>query len=458
MKRFIVALLLVVMAGFSPQPIAHAQDGVRTERVRFPAGASGTTLRGRITGYESVSYLIDARAGQRMTVSLNSANNAVYFNVYEPGRGPGDQALATGDTTGPMMPDINSFDGRLPRAGVYTSSVYLYRNAARRGERANFSLDIGIRGGGAAARPPSSGGGDFADGNAGGPDFWQVTGIGGNDRLNIRTRPITRAEIVERAANGDVLRNLGCQTVSGMRWSEVETVSGRRVRGWAAGRYLRESNYSGDATQLPERPGVRPPQASDFENNLEQGPDFWQISGLRGGDLLNIRTGPSTADEVIRRLPEGSVVRNLGCRNVSGQRWCKVEATVRPRTVGWASARFLRETGSPGGGRPAQLPDYPSVDALVPGTNYNATGTLPCSVEGRARDCAFGVIRRGRGDATVVVAIGRGRERRIEFLSGRPVSSDSPAGVYGEWSGDGVDVFIGTREQYRVENAVVFGG
>jgi hypothetical protein len=43
-----------------------------------------------------------AEAGQTMTVTLKPSRLSTYFNVYEPGRAPGDEALAVSEMTGPM--------------------------------------------------------------------------------------------------------------------------------------------------------------------------------------------------------------------------------------------------------------------------------------------------------------------------------------------------------------------
>ena len=69
-----------------------------------------------------------------MTIALKPSNLATYFNVYEPGKKPGDQALANSAMTGPMIPDLNKFSGKLPSSGEYTISVYMMRRqlAAKR--------------------------------------------------------------------------------------------------------------------------------------------------------------------------------------------------------------------------------------------------------------------------------------------------------------------------------------
>ena len=120
---------------------AAAADEVRTARVTFPRGASSTTIHDRIKGDQSVNYELGAAAGQTMVASLTSANASAYFNVFAPGKVPGrDEAMFIGATGG------NRFEGQLPAAGTYTIQVYLYRNAARRGEVAAYALDVAITG------------------------------------------------------------------------------------------------------------------------------------------------------------------------------------------------------------------------------------------------------------------------------------------------------------------------
>ena len=125
MKRRLAVFASAALLAFGSLA-ATAQEDMRTEQVRFAAGTTGTTLSDTITGREFVVYEIGAEAGQRMLIRLNSDNASTYFNVYEPGRGPGDEALAVSEQTGPMVPDLNVFDGQLPTSGTYSVSVYLY--------------------------------------------------------------------------------------------------------------------------------------------------------------------------------------------------------------------------------------------------------------------------------------------------------------------------------------------
>lgn len=82
----------------------------------------------------------------------------------------------------------------------------------------------------------------------------------------------------------------------------------------------------------------------DFADGYAGGPDYWQVTGLRRGDTLNVRQGPSVKERVIAELDEGDVVRNLGCKPVSGQRWCRVARPDDARAQGWVAGRYLRES------------------------------------------------------------------------------------------------------------------
>jgi len=115
---------------------AFAQDA-RTEVVRFAKGASSKSLSGTITGRESVRYRLDASAGQRMSVQLDSSNRFNFFNVSAAGSAT---ALFVGSESG------NSASVVLPSSGTYEIDVYLMRNAARRGETAKYQLTVAVEG------------------------------------------------------------------------------------------------------------------------------------------------------------------------------------------------------------------------------------------------------------------------------------------------------------------------
>ncbi|SEA99264.1 SH3 domain-containing protein [Rubrimonas cliftonensis] len=345
--RFLVLLFSLLLA--AP---ASAQE-IRTQRVSFPPGAESSTVFGVILGREIVDFLLNARAGQYANVGMATQNPSAYFNILAPGET--EVAFFVGSTSG------NQFEGRLPATGDYRIRVYQMRNAARRGETADYRLEMIVSGGrGAATQLPASPPDGFVAG-----DFFEVTGVGGGDSLNLRDGPGTSARIVGRLANGAVLRNVGgCRMTGQTRWCEVETTGAARVRGWVSARYLREPRpgAGGTASQLP----ASPPGASAAER--------------------------------------------------AGQ------------------------------GR------------------FDATGAIPCKqFAGQPTgQCRFGVARAPGGSAAVVVTRPDGGTRALFFEGGRFVSADtSQADGYPPYAAtrDG-DVFVVTvgAERYEIFDAVVFGG
>lgn len=143
--------LMIAAASLCIVAPAIAQSPTRSERVQFPRGATTQVIRGTIRGYSTVDYIVGARAGQTMRVNMRTSNASAYFNIIAPGA---QSATFDGSVRG------NSFSGRLPQTGDYRVRVYLMRNAARRGETATFSLDIGVSG---------QMGGPGGPGNPGGP-------------------------------------------------------------------------------------------------------------------------------------------------------------------------------------------------------------------------------------------------------------------------------------------------
>lgn len=216
----LTALLVTSMLLLEFIPAALADKVV----VRFPQGGESARYIGSIRGYDTDTYTVDARRGQQMSVNMNANNRFAFFNILAPGV---DIAIHGGAMDG------NNFSKALPRNGKYRIQVFLMRNAARRNEVANYRLRIRI-----PAGPGYDNDGDYADGDAGGPDSWIVTGVGSNDLLNIRTAPSANAELVARVKNGTVLRNLGCRTTGSSRWCRVATRL--NDRGWANGKFLRE--------------------------------------------------------------------------------------------------------------------------------------------------------------------------------------------------------------------------
>ena len=128
------AVAALLLAGSASGAAAQEVRAERVERVQFARGASSATMRGRIQGYRMVDYLVNARAGQRMIVQLDTAGRSTYFVV----RAPGSEDNLYDSTSGATARLT------LPASGDYRIRVFQMRNAARRNERSNYSLTVRI--------------------------------------------------------------------------------------------------------------------------------------------------------------------------------------------------------------------------------------------------------------------------------------------------------------------------
>lgn len=135
-----LVLTLVLLA-----PASMLAQAPTTKRVQFKPGATSARIDGTIKGYQSIDYVVGAKQGQSMNVSLATKHTATYFNILAPGKT--DEAFFIGSTTG------NQYEGTLPASGDFKIRVYMMRSAARRNEVANYTLEIIISGAGQAAAP-----------------------------------------------------------------------------------------------------------------------------------------------------------------------------------------------------------------------------------------------------------------------------------------------------------------
>jgi len=189
----------------------------------------------------------------------------------------------------------------------------------------------------------------------------------------------------------------------------------------------------------------------EFADGLSGGPDYWKVSA-GGGFALNLRAGPSTRYQAIGKLRNGEVLQNRGCRLTGGERWCAIRAT-HTGVTGWVAGRFLVESAAPR--RPAMAEGGPVGN----GEPFDATGLVPCAVHAGQpmRQCPFGVIRAGLGNAGLWVALGDETERHILFEGGVPAIANSADTMSFEKAGDLFLIRVGD-ECFEVPEAVVTGG
>lgn len=103
-------------------------------------------------------------------------------------------------------------------------------------------------------------------------------------------------------------------------------------------------------------------------------------------------------------------------------------------------------------------------DATVPGTEFHATGTLPCArgADQPAAQCRFGVVRAGRGGAALTIYWPDGGSRVITFRGGQPVrfdrsQADGQARMSVRKVQDTFFIRVGPQ-RFEIPDAVVTGG
>jgi hypothetical protein len=105
----------------------------------------------------------------------------------------------------------------------------------------------------------------------------------------------------------------------------------------------------------------------------------------------------------------------------------------------------------------------PSSDALVKGTDFHATGDIPCAmaVSQPMASCPFGIKREANGSGIITITKPDGHTRAIFFENGKAVGADvseaDPGDFKAEKQGDLSIIHIG-EERYEIPDAVMFGG
>jgi len=198
--------------------------------------------------------------------------------------------------------------------------------------------------------------------------------------------------------------------------------------------------------------------SGDYVSPDDGGPRNWEVSGI--STALNLREQASLQAKVLKRLPDGAILDNLGCERIDEITWCDVQE-FGGGMRGYVSANFLKPAVSPDGSV-ARGPDL-SAERAGKG-KFDATGTVSCA-EGAGqplRECDFGVARAGGGYSTVVVQKPYGGSRALFFRMGVAIGADtSEADSQHDFSvtreNDLNRIQVGP-ERYEIPDAVVLGG
>lgn len=119
-----LGLLLLATCAFA------AQEGV-TKQVRFARGRTTATLKNSVVRGTRDRYLINARAGQKMTVSITSVERNAAFAIYAPSHDTLEGASE--------HQEVKNWSGKLPESGDYVIEV-----GGTRGN-ATYTLKVTVR-------------------------------------------------------------------------------------------------------------------------------------------------------------------------------------------------------------------------------------------------------------------------------------------------------------------------
>jgi len=101
-----------------------------SHRIRFQKGSTGATLSASVRKGKHKEYVLRARRGQKMTVSLQTDDPNVYFRVF----------LDDGDISGQRR----AWTGSLPRYDDY--HIVVYRRSDARGDAAGaYTVSMSIQ-------------------------------------------------------------------------------------------------------------------------------------------------------------------------------------------------------------------------------------------------------------------------------------------------------------------------
>ena len=141
---------------------------------------------------------------------------------------------------------------------------------------------------------------------------------------------------------------------------------------------------------------------------------------------------------------------------------CKQETKEKMEATGEAVVEETQEAAENAGDAVKEAA-VDVKDALVAGTNYNATGLVPCTMGdgASAGTCDFGVVREGNGNGYVTITKPDGSKRTIFFEKGKATGYDSSQADNQEFKAvresDMYIIHIG-EERYEIPDAVIMGG
>ncbi|MBL7988946.1 MAG: hypothetical protein JNJ94_12855 [Chlorobi bacterium] len=124
------ALLLAALTAFTSIAIAGG-NGTIVRQVKFARGKTSTVLRGVIKKNQEVVFVLNAKAGQTLTASVDAStqNNDVVFSIS----GPNGSLMDDG------MEVTTTWRGQLPASGEYRLTMGMMESKSSR-----YAMNISV--------------------------------------------------------------------------------------------------------------------------------------------------------------------------------------------------------------------------------------------------------------------------------------------------------------------------
>ena len=124
--------LLVLVLGIS-STVVSADDP--TQRIVFAPGQKTITMKGEVIGYRSLRYLLDARAGQVLSITFTSTKKTLYYDVVQAGHRLRDGSDGS----------FEDWSASLPADGDCSIDIYFKSSDAKKNAEATFALTVTLR-------------------------------------------------------------------------------------------------------------------------------------------------------------------------------------------------------------------------------------------------------------------------------------------------------------------------
>jgi hypothetical protein len=127
----VLTLLVITSPRVAVRAEAEVVDAnkVPIEIIRFDRGASGKDISGAVLRGERSLYSIDARSGQRLSVSVSAEEDNAVFQIYGPGARAERRDYGVEIVGAKALPgagegeDAKEWSGVLPETGTYLVAV-----------------------------------------------------------------------------------------------------------------------------------------------------------------------------------------------------------------------------------------------------------------------------------------------------------------------------------------------